>query len=153
MGIGVRQHRKFSRKLFRFYGCSFNYIFYFFYSFFKNTNCFKTFEFRTTVNINGIQIPRIWYTLDNFGQNKNFQELKFKAFIIQKHLIFGWNWNKDKFMFRKLYTGWVFYLETSKYLKKYASYERNVFNKNFLFPKGKSDSPTLPGCEVLKINF
>ena len=36
-------------------------------------------------------------------------------------------------------TGFFFYLETSKYLKKYASYEKNVHNKNFLFSKGKSD--------------
>ena len=28
---------------------------------------------------------------------------------------------------------WIFYLETSKYLKKYASYEKNGCDKNFLF--------------------
>ena len=30
-----------------------------------------------------------------------------------------------------------FYFETSKYLKKYASYEKNAYNKNFLFSRGK----------------
>ena len=36
--------------------------------------------------------------------------------------------------------GEFFYLETSKYLKKYALHERNVRNKKCLFSRGKSDS-------------
>ena len=41
------------------------------------------------------------------------------------------------------YKRWVFYLETSKYLKTYASCEKNVLNKNFIFLKEKSDSANI----------
>ena len=35
------------------------------------------------------------------------------------------------------YIEWVFYLDKLKHFKKYASYEKNVHNKNFFFRVGK----------------
>ena len=38
-----------------------------------------------------------------------------------------------------MYAGRYFYLETSKYLMKYAQHEKNVGNKSFPFSRGKNN--------------
>ena len=46
----------------------------------------------------------------------------------------------NKIVHMNIIQGEFFYLKASKYLKKQASYKKNVYNKNFVFPSRKSNS-------------
>ena len=75
-------------------------------------------------------------------------------FMLWEYFSYVYNANKILILFGVMlqgyyafslpYTMWVFYLETSKYLKKYVLYEKNVRNKNVIFEAEKQFCKNLP---------